>query len=339
MSDMMLDTDTFDFFSLKDITDEERAFEGKPTAPEQTTAATSEDVGANGGVVDDISDLSELFDDAEAEEAEEREQDPNLNTSDLADPNEAVEALKTFQELPDTEVLDFDGVPMTKADVKELISKRETLKRDSDIANESARKIDAVHNFLERDYYEHQTAIDANIALIEKRMNSNISGNEYGELARQLKQAQEAKSELVRRTDERMRVLEIARQEAIAKRISDEIRANSTSIPQWEQRRGHVLKYAVENGVNLAEVEKAWSPEIAKMFYKSYLYDKSQEKIQKEAISRARSKAAPRSQSSARAAQAESDTRNAKLAQLKSKAKSGSMDERDISNMFEFLVD
>ncbi|EKE9051051.1 hypothetical protein OXE08_004518 [Salmonella enterica] len=336
--DLSIDTDTFDFFSLNDITDDERAtYAPQPTAP-AAPLTSADEVGPDGGVVDDARDL---FDNDEERELEAEEAaDPNNNVSDLQTPQDDEEVITLFNDLPDDAPMSFNGRNMTKADVAAAIAKIDEVNAHSEIVSDAAKNIDQIHRFLVREHARSSTAIDTNINLIQQRMNSGVSDVEYGNLSRQLQQAIEARNALDYSTDEKMRALDVERAEVVKFRINEEINTLSKTIPDWENRRSKVLSYAQAQKVNLNEVEKIWTPQLAEMFYKAYCYDQRRAQVKDEALAKAKAKA-PRSQASAANAQrtqAASMTEQQRAA-LVNKAKRGELSEREQSDMFKYLID
>lgn len=338
IKDMTIDTDTFDFFSLNDITDDERAEYAPKPAEQVDKGVTADAIGPDGGIADDASDL---FDNDEERELEAEEaQDPNFNLKDLADPDAEAEALDLFNDLPDDAPVNFGGRSMTKQQVAEAINKIDEVNAQSEIVSEAAKNIDNLHRYFRREQERGAIAIDTNIHIIQQRLNNASSDVEYGNLSRQLQQAIEARQELDRATDEKMRALDLEREEIIRTRINTEIRTLSKTIPDWENRRKQVLTHAIENKINLNDIEKVWSPELAEVFYKAFCYDKTREKAKATALDRAKAKA-PRSQASVANAQRTqaTDANTQKLAALKQKMNKGGLDERENADMFQFLRD
>lgn len=339
---LIIDTDTFDFFSLNDITDEERA-EYAPQAPQTSKEPLTKasDIGANGGVVDDASDLSDLFEnDEEQELQQEQAKDPNNSVADLLSEDDAENAVQIFNDLPEDTPININGRALTKNEVSEIINQIDSVKAERQVISEAAKNIDQIDKFLVQDYHRHQLAIDINIQNIQNAMNSGVSETEYGQLARKLQAAKEAREDLNYRTDEKMRLLEEEKKEIVKFRINQEIQTLSNVIPEWQTRRGQVIKHAIESGVNLYEVEKVWTPELAHIFHDAYCFRKQREKAKSTALERAQAKA-PRSTSSANTQQRTKaeDAQAKRLEQLRHKMRNGGLDETDTSNMFQFLKD
>ncbi|EKA7615244.1 hypothetical protein OL383_004429 [Salmonella enterica] len=336
--DMFIDTDTFNFFDLADITYEERAEFAPVEQPTKFDGVTADEIGPDGGIADDASDL---FDNDEERELEAEEAaDPNNNTSDLQTETDPEETLDIFNDLPDDAPINFAGRSMTKAQVAEAVEMIDRVKAESEIVSDAAKNIDQINRYLIQQHHRSATAIDHNIQVIQQQMNSGVSDVEYGNLSRKLQQAIEARQVLDAATDEKMRALDVEKAEIARFRINQEISTLSKTIPDWENRRKQVLSYALEKKVNLNDVEKVWSPELAEMMYKAYCYDKTREKAKTTALERAKAKA-PRSQSSTANAQRTNaaNQQEQRLNHLKQKMNKGGLDERETADMFQFLKD
>ncbi|EMC1489666.1 hypothetical protein VAA96_004544 [Salmonella enterica] len=344
---MEYDTNDFDFFSLVDVVNDVDT-NGNAIPNSDALAkhrpTTAANVGPDGGIVDGIDDLDpkHLFDTDEEAELQQKEidEDPNTNLSDLKDVDSEAEAITTFNDLPDDALINFGGRQLNKAEVSKFLADYDDVKAEREIIAESAKNIETVNEFIIQNYKKHKTTIDLNIERIQRQMSANISATEYGELSRQLNQAQEARSQLNQRVDEEMRALNVQKAEIIDFRIRQEQNTLNKEIPNWGSIRGQVLKDAYDNGVNLAELENVWSPELAKALYKASMYDRQKQKRAEKALAAAKAKA-PRSTSSV-ANQSRTnapDPKAAQLSKLKNKMNNGGLDERDTSNMFKYLVD
>lgn len=338
--DMFLDTDNFNFFDLADITEDERA-EYAPRPQEQHAPLSKiGDVGADGGIIEDASDLDSYFDEEAAEKAAEVEADPNLNLSDLANSDDAAEALDVFNDLPDDATVNFNGKALTKAQVAEAVEKIEQVEANHAFLSESAKNIDQINRFVEQRYYVNKTALEKNIEYLTRKLGSGLSDVEYGNTARQLQQAQEANEELKRDADEQFRLMDVQRQHLKEFRVNQELQINAQKVPDWERKRSIVLQDMLQNGHNLNELEKVWTPELAMMCYESYLFRKQRAKANETALARAKAKA-PRSTSSAATQQRTNpqDAATAKRNEFRAAMKNGGLDERQNADLFNYLVD
>ena len=328
---MYFDPSDFDFTALVDVVEHE--------APQVKELPKLNEIGPDGGAVEDTSDLADLFladeDEAEAEKG------INDDVSDLVTNSEVdPDKITLFNDLPDDAALIFDGVEMSKQQVKELFQAKETFDNQKELVSTAANSIDQIHSYIQRNHMAHALSIDTNIQNIQRKMNSGISATEYGEEARKLNQALEAKAMLNARIDEEMKLLDVQRAETTRFRIMQTDQAIRAEVPQWEQLKGGLLKDMQDRGVNLAELEKVWSKEVALAFLNDYRYRKQKEKAGATALEAAKAKA-PRSTSTAANAQRQKalDANAAKKAELLRKQRNGGLDRDDHAKLFEFLVD
>ncbi|EIM6622188.1 hypothetical protein LNT71_004077 [Salmonella enterica] len=327
---MYFDTDSFDFTKLVDVVETE--------APQEKPYIKADEVNQDGGIIDDSSDLADLF--AADEDEPEAEADPNEDASDLVSNEVDPDTITLFNDLPDDAPLDILGEPMTKAQIKELKQAKETFDNQKELVSTAANSIDQIHSYIQRNHMAHALSIDTNIQNIQRKMNSGISATEYGEEARKLNQALEAKAMLNARVDEEMKLLEVQRAETTRFRIMQTDQAIRSEVPQWDQLKGGLLKDMQDRGVNLAELEKVWSKDVALAFLNDYRYRKQKEKAGAKALEAAKAKA-PRSTSTAANAQRQKslDAEAAKKAALLKKARNGGLSREDNAAMFDFLVD
>lgn len=339
MSDMFLDTDNFDFFSLSDITDDERTHAPKPMEPEKMPGVTADSVGVNGGIVDDMSDL---WDEEAEERAEEAKADPNLNLSDLADPNAAAEAVDLFTDLADDVPILINGKAMTKAEIATVAEQAERVKQDGELMSDAAKRVDDINRYIVQQYTTHKLSIDSNIDYIQRQMDNADSEIAYGKYARQLQSAKEARQTLDKNVAEQMELHDIQRRDLANYRSNQSLQINSQKIPGWnEQRRASVVQhFAKEKQIDFNPLSHVWTPELEQVFHDAYLYQKSREKVQANALAKVKAKAPRSTQGTANAQRTQAqDELAAKRAAMVNKAKNGGLDERETSDMFKYLID
>ncbi|MLU53269.1 hypothetical protein DRT11_23910 [Salmonella enterica subsp. enterica] len=332
---MYFDPAAFDFTQLVDVV------EGNE-APTIAKTESLKDIGPNGGVTDDASDLADLFTADPDDEAPEGEKDINADVSDLITPEPTEDTIKIFNDLPDDVPLSFGDHEMTKAEAKQFFADKKTFDDQKELISTAANSIDQIHTHIMRNHTSHALTIDTNIANIQRKMNSNISAAEYGEEARKLQQAYEAKAFLNQRTDEELKLLEIEKAEVTRFKIMQTDHAMRSEFPQWDQIKGGLLRDIKERGGDqlLNDLEKVWNPEIAKMLLESYRFRQRNKQAGEKALEAAKAKA-PRSTSTAANAQRQKalDETAAKKAALLKKAKTGNLTPEDNAKMFDFLVD
>lgn len=327
---MYFDPSDFDFTQLVDVVE--------TTPNEPKPGMKLEEVTPDGCRVDDISDLADLF--TADEDESETEKDINDDVSDLVKPEVDPDTITLFNDLPDDAPLDIGGEPMTKAQIKELKQAKEVFENQKELVSTAANSIDQIHRYIQQNHAAHALTIDTNIANIQRKMNSGISATEYGEEARKLNQAYEAKAMLNARVDEEMKLLEVQRAETTRFRIMQADHAMRAEVPQWDQLKGGLLKDLQDRGVNLADLEKVWSKDVALMALNDYRYRKQKEQAGAKALEAAKAKA-PRSTSTPANAQRQKslDANEAKKAALLKKARNGGLSREDNAAMFNFLVD
>lgn len=327
---MYFDPSDFDFTQLVDVVE--------TTPNEPKPGMKLNEVTPDGGRVDDISDLADLF--TADEDESETEKDINDDVSDLVKPEVDPDTITLFNDLPDDAPLDIGGESMTKAQIKELKQAKEVFENQKELVSTAANSIDQIHRYIQQNHAAHALTIDTNIANIQRKMNSGISATEYGEEARKLNQAYEAKAMLNARVDEEMKLLEVQRAETTRFRIMQADHAMRAEVPQWDQLKGGLLKDLQDRGVNLADLEKVWSKDVALMALNDYRYRKQKEQAGAKALEAAKAKA-PRSTSTPANAQRQKslDANEAKKAALLKKARNGGLSREDNAAMFNFLVD
>lgn len=329
---MYYDPASFDFTSLVDVV------EADPETVKPYTKAT--DVNQDGGIVDDASDLADLFI-TDEDEPETGEIDPNDDVSDLAMPDEdTTDKITIFNDLPDDVPLVIEGQELTKSQIKKLFEDKETFETQKEFISTAANSLDQIHRYIQQNHAAHALSIDTNIQNIQRKMNSGISATEYGEEARKLNQALEAKAMLNARVDEEMKLLDVQRAETTRFRILQADQAMRAEVKEWDQIKGGLLKDLQERGINLGELEKVWSKDVALMALNDYRYRKGKKDVEAKALAAAKAKA-PRSTSTAANAKREKslDAAAAKKQALLNKARKGELTPEDNRNMFNFLVD
>ncbi|HAV9873778.1 TPA: hypothetical protein JLH60_004754 [Escherichia coli] len=329
---MYFDPKAFDFTSLVDVVEHDEAPKGKP-------APAREIVGPDGGATDDISDLYELFED-EADEEETEEADPNDDVTDLQTPEANPDVISLINDLPDDAALDIGGETMTKAQIKELKEAKAVFEDQKELINTAANSIEQIHRHIANNHIAHRLSIDTNIANIQRKMNSGISSAEYGEEARKLQQAFEAKAMLNNRVNEEIELLDIQAEELRRFRLLNMQTAMRSKIPEWDRIQGGLWNDLENRGYNLRELEKAITVPMAEDLLDAYRYRQQKKKAGEQAIAAAKAKA-PRSTATAANANRQSplDTKEAKKRALLKKQRNGTFTKKDNADMFEFLVD
>ncbi|HEI4368100.1 TPA: hypothetical protein SI878_004407 [Salmonella enterica] len=328
---MYFDPSSFDFTQLVDVVEH--------TAPQEKALPKLSEVGPDGGAIEDISDLADLITDEDETTA--TELDPNQDTSDLQSaPEVDTDKITIFNDLPEDAPLLFDGVELSKKQVKELLNSKEEFENQKDIVATAANSIDQIHRYIKQNHAAHALSIDTNIANIQRKMNSGISATEYGEEARKLTQALEARQMLNNRVDEEMKLLDVQQAEVTRFRLLQMQNAMRAKQPQWDQIQGGLWADLQSRGINLNELEKVITPELASDLLDGYRYRKQKEKAGAAALEAAKAKA-PRSTSTAANAQRTKalDAQAAQKAALLKKQRNGGLTQAENAKLFDFLVD
>ncbi|EOG8337667.1 hypothetical protein ACLIX5_004465 [Salmonella enterica subsp. enterica serovar Bredeney] len=331
---MYFDPTQFDFTSLVDVIESDE----KPTAA--NTVKTKE-ADANGGYIDDISDLENLFLTDDEETEEETEEDPNADIKDLQPVTEAdQDAITLFNEIPDNAELLIGNEKMTKQQIKEMKEANQAFENQRELVATAANSLDQIHRHITNNHVANRLAIDTNIETLTRKLNSGLDPVEYGNTARQLQQAQEAKQMFNLRVAEEMQLLDIERAETTRFRIAQADQALRAEIPQWDNLKGGLLQDMQKRGINLAELEKVWSKDVALMALNDYRYRMQKTKAEETAIAAAKAKAARSTSTAANAnrVKAQSDKEAKKQALLKRQQK-GLFTREDHAKMFDFLTD
>ncbi|MFW3388315.1 UNVERIFIED_CONTAM: hypothetical protein RF648_20205, partial [Kocuria sp. CPCC 205274] len=186
----------------------------------------------------------------------------------------------------------------------------------------------------------NKLAIDINIDNLTQKLNSNITNDEYATYSRQLQNAKEQRQALDNRVNEELQLLAIQKMDLANFRAAQELDINSRKYPNWEKERNQVIKFYADKGIDFNTVQHVWTPELAEALRNGYLYEKNKEKLQQKAAKYAQAKA-PRSTSSVANAQRTQaqEAAAAKREALKQRMNNGGLDEREVSNMFNYLVD
>ncbi|HID4300471.1 TPA: hypothetical protein ACXEZB_004393 [Escherichia coli] len=331
MSDMYFDPSEFDFTSLVDVVEHE--------APQEKALPKLSDIGPDGGAVEDISDLSDLFTEEEAEEKEIK--DINDDASDLMDkPETDPELITIVNDLPDDAPLDFGGEVYTKAQIKEYLSAKKDFDTEKELVGQAAKDIDQIHRHIHQTNLRHATAIDNDIADLQKLLNGRVSETEYGQISRALNQKIQERNDLNARVDEQMKLFDVERYHATQYRIQQTDQQMRKEFPQWDQLRGGLLADLQSRGVNLGELEKVWCKDIAMMAINDYRYRNSLKKAGEKALAAAKAKA-PRSigSSANHDRQKSIDSKEAERAKLRHKMRNGGLTKEENAKAFDLLID
>ncbi|EDI8735810.1 hypothetical protein GEM21_05460 [Salmonella enterica] len=337
MSDnMYFDTDSFNFDDLIDVVE---------TTPTEINKSynKAKDVGPDGGFIHDASDLLEFdFPNNEPETTEETEVDPNNDLSDFIDREaEQGDIIKIINDLDEHQILDIDGAQMTKAQIKELSKRAAKVDEHSEFLNLAATTFDQGNQWIELQLLTKETAVDKNIAYLEKCLNHpQITGDDYRNYHAQLKAARETKA-AIEQDAKHIAGVRQEQQEALTRHRWTDTDATLQGVyPDWLKWRNTLVNDALSRGMKAEYIEKAYDPIFAQMMLESYQFRQNKKNASEKALASAKAKAA-RSTSNAQSAKQlqAADKKSAELRALQKKIKTGNYDQSDNRKMFNHLVD
>lgn len=330
---MIIDPSEFNFFDLDDI----------------------KDIGVEGGFVsddlmgvnkrkDERAELDEMF--GEGEFATENDPMP-LEEDEVGDlrPQEDDgtdgHASEYFQSLDDEATIDFGGVALSKAEVRELArAKSDITNKDSAISqyvqqfSEIDRKMDAaaaaarteteeMYNAIQRKLNDPRTSDSERGRLYNDMRNLEVR---YAQIQEGVARAEQARIErdnidLSRRYDEVNRVM------------------GSELGTQWNQEyaRG-VIDYALSSGITQEQIARNLSPSFIKMMIKAQKFD-SNEKARNAKLNETMNSRNPRSKRSTNSPRGVNEGLNTAKRKAIEGFTKGTMTEKDMSNVFGLLED
>ncbi|EJH4367111.1 hypothetical protein ND480_002104 [Salmonella enterica subsp. enterica serovar Bareilly] len=337
MSDMYFDTGDFNFMDLVDVV------ETTPGEIEKTYTKAA-DVGPDGGNISDASDLME-FDfsqDEDEPEQEETDFDPNQDTSDLVDRDaEQGDIVSIINDLDENTLLDIDGKAMTKAQIKELSKRAQQVDEQSDFLNLAATTFDQGNQWIELQLLTKETAVDKNIAYLEKCLNHpQITGDDYRNYHDQLKSARLMKKEIEADAQHIANVRKEQHEALTRHRWTNTDATMQNMYPDWMKWRKQLIDDALNRGIKADYIEKAYDPNFAQMLLESYQYRQNKKTAQERALASAKAKAARSNPSAKTTKQLDArDRKTAELQLLKKKMSKGELSREEHTKLFNHLVD
>ncbi|EGJ5143361.1 hypothetical protein INE66_003646 [Salmonella enterica subsp. enterica] len=337
MSDLYFDPSQFDFTKLVDVIEQD----AEPERP-YTKAA---DINQDGGVIDDASDLDSpgsYFDSKEDEQEEST--DFNDNVNDLIDSEKVnSDAVSIFNDLDDSTPLDFgDGFEMTKPQVKELLRSKQLVDQQKEFLDIASQKIDQGNEWIESQLLTKQTAIDKNIAFLEKCLtNPTITGDDYRKFHNDLQTAKQAKSEIEADAQHILNVRKEQEEALTRHRFIITDTKMQEVYPDWLKWKDQLVNDAVSRGMSPQTIMKSWDQSFATTLLESFMYRKNKEKAGVKARQAADKIKAARSTQSAAAVNraAAADRKEAEKRALLAKQRKGGLTRDENAKMFDYLVD
>ncbi|WBM71929.1 hypothetical protein OH773_06725 [Buttiauxella sp. WJP83] len=333
-NEMYFDTSSFDFDSLTDIVGLNDN-NGNPAHDKKSVSNNAK------AYRDEIDDMSDLFPDAVRDE-EEQEIDPNDDVSDLAinEPRNGANLTDYFRAADDNAFIDFEGLQLTKAQIKELYKSKTKVEHDSAYFSEQAKRFDEDNKMINQRYLMQATVLENNINVLTQRLNNpNITDSDYANYSRQLQQQQVAHQQLTNEVNQIMNTRSQQEQLVNGYRIRAADQELSNLYPEWNKYKTDVLSYAQSEGVNGNILEKVYDKPIMQMMLKAYLYDANKKRVAAEINNKTSQARNARSTSSAN-----QSTRNQKVSEqdaAKAKAalsKMGSSRDHNVK-AFDYLID
>lgn len=337
MENMYFDPAQFDFTSLVDVVE-------KDAEPERPYTKTT-DINQDGGRVDDASDLESpgSFFDTEETEPEETK-DINDDVSDLIDSDKVIsDAVDIFNDLDDNTPLNLgDGFEMTKPQIKELMRSKQLVDQQKEFLDIASQKIDQGNEWIESQLLTKQTAIDKNIAFLEKCLNNpTITGDDYRKFHNDLQTAKQAKAEIEADAQHIFNVRKEQEEALTRHRFIITDTQMQEVYPDWLKWKDQLVNDAVSRGMSPQTIMKSWDKSFATALLESFMYRKNKELAANKARQAAEKIKAARSTQSAAAInrQAATDKREAEKRALIIKQKKGGLTREENAKMFDYLVD
>lgn len=281
---MYFDTSDFDFASLTDVVglgdsntntaiDKASVSRNARTASEETTGFSVED--------DDISDLFPL-----TESDEGTESNPNDDVTDLQQSiNERTgfNFTDAFRNADDNAYIDFEGLTLTKGELKELYKSKTKVDHDAAYFAEQAQRFDADNKMINQRYLMQATVLENNINVLTQRLNNpNITDSDYANYSRQLQAQQMEHHKLTQEVNHIMNTRAQQEQLVNGYRIRAADQELSSLYPEWNRYKVDVLNYAQEQGISGVTLEKVYDKPLMSALLKAYLYDANKKRVQSE---------------------------------------------------------
>ncbi|ELO4930465.1 hypothetical protein QUR06_000262 [Escherichia coli] len=285
MSDMYFDVSTFNFDDLTDVVTYDSADAIPAKAPRNKgldpVRKLSNEIGADGGSVDDAGDLIEYS----GMDFPEDEEDYNDNVDDLLTEQKAkssLDARSMFSDIDDEHAINFgDGFELSKAQIKELFKAKGKVDHDSAFLSEQAQTLDAATRAINERAFMQNTVLEQNIITLTNRLNNpNLPDHEYAATAKQLQVAKATQQQLVNDINIAMQNQAEREQVINGYRIRSADQQMANTFPQWNNHKEDVLNYIVnDSGVPVTTLEKVYDKGFMQLALKAYLYDQSRKAV------------------------------------------------------------
>lgn len=283
MNDMYFDPSDFDFTSLTDIVvkDDKPALKAAP--------APTRDMNEYGGAVDDISDLTGFS--PLPQDEPEQEEDFNADVSDLEyEPEEETnEVTDYFNQAPDDAVLTVGERSATKAELAELLAKKDEIEESHQALTYQAHEFNAGTRYITDKLSKLMTGAERQIKHIDEALRGNVDNDTYRRLMdrRYAEKAELQQLQMMAKEAGEIRTQQemLAVNNFVATSDQQMLREN----PNWYQTKQQLLGWLIENGALSNdpavqhEFAKTYSIPNIKIWLKAYKADQTLKAIKEKA--------------------------------------------------------
>ncbi|EHB2726789.1 hypothetical protein JXH92_003675 [Salmonella enterica subsp. enterica serovar 4,[5],12:b:-] len=336
MSDnMYYDPKEFDFTDLKDIVSTTQDdLQGRNYSDNEITPRTSQ-------TLEEIYEADPFNPANHFLKEEEKESNPNEDVSDLTaneNAKEQAELNEIFNNLPDESELEIGGVRLSKAQIKDLYVAKNKVDIEKQYIDQFVTNFNEGNQYIQKQLNLKATAIDLNIQRLENALNKpGISSTEYGETARMLREAYAAQADLHNLADEQWKIRHQQEQQATLYRINQADTAMINEYgEQWNHWKQAVVNDAQSRGIDLSQLEKVWSKELAQTLLESLMFRQNKAKFAEKAKQLVAAKSRSSSNSAARTLSEANDLKREKTLRA---ARSGVADPDTNRDLFKYLKD
>lgn len=326
--DMILNMDNFDFSMLDEGFGEAEPKASAKDEPEEF----------------DFSDVDfdeEDYDSEEAEDEEEYEDDED-DEDDTEEEQEADPSAGDLDLLNDDEEVKLGETVLTKAELKDVLGRKEAITKQSDSIRSFIAKTEVERKEVEALMFSSMSETTQRIRAIDEALRDpNYDVARKGELV-VAKQKLEAKEVFLKQNNEKYKKLFEEREASAVMENLKNLEAEMViRHPDWSTNNQKVAEYAKSTGIDPIAFLKIATPDMMDVIIKAMKYDKSLEKTKrevKETKKATKPAKVPRSKGSSASRPARKPN-NAREANMLRRFKNGKANHTDFSDIFEFLVD
>lgn len=281
---MVIDPSEFNFLDMSDVMETNlEGYKVTDNAPMQKTTNAQAKGRAEQQARRDGLDFNDAFDEPEEFDFSEPEEESEIDDILASGADEKAKALDVFNALDDETPIDFNGLELTKAQTKELFKQKQQIDEQREYMNTISSTVDQANDYTVKQLTRAQTAVDLNIKTLQSRLERAQTNHEYGEIAKELRQAEQAQGDLNQLTDNIMARRNQVTQEATRYRITNADAALAAEIPDWQNKRPQVLEYIASTGMQATTLEKIYDKPTMIAFMKAMAFDKNKARIAEKA--------------------------------------------------------